>query len=347
MRKRVAKAAGILWLARGKGVVRSTELTADDCALAASNQLARCAQRSSILITEQGISSTRALLPQRGSARSTVCGAVLGSKVAVDIIDGMHEETKEERRIRKESKRMRKEARKAFEMENNGLGKLWLLHWHQASLEGENTCELDSVVSCYAKDLKRLEKVSKDAVWFMSDEAADGTHILLVTDRPKTAFKYELTELPMGGQTHSVSLPGSRTVDIPLAALRQQVIPTIPPSGMVSAESVSGQLESAVAQGILDPVVDVVGEVVHEGGSPTVSDRDEDIAADTLKVEMSKVEKIHADLQGQKEAKKAEKMKERRGLDLDNVLAGLVDDDPDAELEARRLLGFAPVVRNA
>ena len=65
----------------------------------------------------------------------------------------------------------------------------------------------------------------KDAVWYMTKEADNGMHhVLLVTAKAKHAAKYGLEELPSLADVHRVSLgPSDAPVDIPLASLRALV----------------------------------------------------------------------------------------------------------------------------
>eukprot|EP00798_Chlamydomonas_sp_ICE-L_P004947 gene4947-34723_t len=64
--------------------------------------------------------------------------------------------------------------------------------------------------------------MSEDSIWFSSQEAEDGHHVLLVTAKAKTALKYELVQLPTDVETFSITLPGGIAVKVPLAALRAE-----------------------------------------------------------------------------------------------------------------------------
>lgn len=163
----------------------------------------------------------------------------------------MHMDTEEEQA--KLEKKAQKAERKRLCMEAEARGALYSLHWSVAPSKAAAmpapavvpapaavpagaaapeaapcaaTDEAMQFLSSIRMDLEKCEKVAKDAVWFVTKEAAEGaTHMVLVTAKAKTAMKYGLEELPQDAEKYMLSLGASvGEVEIPVASLRAMVL---------------------------------------------------------------------------------------------------------------------------
>lgn len=99
---------------------------------------------------------------------------------------------------------------------------LYLFSWHRAVPEshpGKGKVDTKPELQGLVDQLKTLEKVSKDAVWFSVKDSSAGQHVLVVTNDMKKAKKYCLKELT--GDVEYLTLEGmTEPVEIPVASLK-------------------------------------------------------------------------------------------------------------------------------
>lgn len=142
--------------------------------------------------------------------------------------------SKLEQKLRKAQMKLEKAQMKFSMAAAEARGTLYMLHWHSVAPSsvvadakaGEKSCSLQTqaYITKLQDDLKRMEAVSKDAMWYLTKEAEDGMHVVLVTNVAKHAAKYNLVELPLDVETHSVQLGSAGTVEIPVASLRAMAL---------------------------------------------------------------------------------------------------------------------------
>jgi len=152
--------------------------------------------------------------------------------------------SKAQRRLRKMQMERDKAAEKLAKAERNLLaaeaearGAIFLMHWHRRAPHGDglegagggasaatSACskEAQAYVTALQADLKRMEAVSKDALWYAARECpdGDGVHVLIATADAKTALKYGLQELPLGAAAHVVDLGRAGRMEVPVGVLR-------------------------------------------------------------------------------------------------------------------------------
>mmetsp|Transcript_455 Transcript_455/g.932 ORF Transcript_455/g.932 Transcript_455/m.932 type:complete len:365 (+) Transcript_455:170-1264(+) len=172
--------------------------------------------------------ASRVLTSRRIVAGSSVADAPASDKKMMKMV------RKQEEEKAKAAEKALKMERKQKVMEAEGRGALYLLHWRSVvpkpdAVEAGSTDEPAAGTALYIAslkdDLKKMEKVAKDAIWFTSKEGEDGQHVLMVTAKVKHAHKYKLVELPAGEAVHTVQLGGSAgQVEVPVGALREMLL---------------------------------------------------------------------------------------------------------------------------
>ncbi|KAG1655422.1 hypothetical protein FOA52_009093 [Chlamydomonas sp. UWO 241] len=196
--------------------------------------------------TSRGLCSRGVVLPSiarphawgQAALRRTAC-SVAAPEAPCASMQSKHMDKLDKLRMEREKAAMKLAKAEAtiVACEAEARGALYLLHWHRAAPSSVLTQQEDDgahstsqetrdYIAGLQEELKRMEAVSKDALWYATRDVPDGSmHVLLATANAKTAIKYGLTELPADAATHTVALGGAcGSIDVPVGVLKTLVL---------------------------------------------------------------------------------------------------------------------------